>query len=143
MHALIKIAQNIDIFVCDFVDSMKVAQQEFYDSIVTHMLENPTFNDFNAIETLTNNLPMDWFDNLNGSEDDVYLAFLFFDHKYLIYYTSEDGSTSPQPITKEAFKRVVNKVKEECEGTARGLMFELEKCFLEHEVMIAFGVIYP
>jgi hypothetical protein len=68
---------------------------------------------------------------------------LFFDHKYPIYYTGENGFASPQPITKEAFKRVVNKVKEECEGAARKLMFELEKCFLEHEVMIIFDVIYP
>jgi hypothetical protein len=72
---------------------------------------------------------MDWFSNLNGGEDDVYLAFLFFHHKYYVYYTSEDGFASPQPITMDAFRQVVNKVKEECEGIARGLMFELEKCF--------------
>jgi hypothetical protein len=40
--ALIKIAQNIDIFVCDFADFMKVAQQEFYSSIVAHMLSLKT-----------------------------------------------------------------------------------------------------
>jgi hypothetical protein len=108
----------------------------FYESSPTRVLqlycdpyvkfEDPTFNDFNAIETLTNNLPMDWFSNLNGNEDDVYLAFLFSDHKYHVYYTSEDGSASPQLITKEAFKRVVSKVKEECEGATRGLMSKLE-----------------
>jgi hypothetical protein len=86
---------------------------------------------------------MDWFSNLNGSEDDVYLAFLFFHHKYYVYYTSEDGSASLQPVTMDAFRRVVDKVKEECEGIARVLMSELEKCFLEHEVMTTLGVIYP
>ncbi len=40
--ALIKIAQNINIFVCDFADFMKVAQQEFYNSIVAHMLSLKT-----------------------------------------------------------------------------------------------------
>jgi hypothetical protein len=54
---------------------------------------------------------MDWFSNLNGNEDDVYLAFLFFANKYHVYYIGEDGSIGPQPITKEAFKGVVNKVK--------------------------------
>jgi hypothetical protein len=73
--------------------------------------EDPTFHDFNAIETLTNNLPMDWYSNLTGNEDDVYLAFLFSDHKYHVYYIGEDGFAGPQPITKEAFKQFVNKVK--------------------------------
>jgi hypothetical protein len=81
VRALIKIALNIDIFVCDFVDF------NFCESSPTRALwlycdlyvkfEDPTFNDFNAIKTLTNNLLMDWFSNLNGSEDDVYLAFCF------------------------------------------------------------------
>jgi hypothetical protein len=52
---------------------MKVAHQElyhlyddiygFYDPYVK--FENPTFDNFNAIQTLTNNnLPMDWFSTL-------------------------------------------------------------------------------
>jgi hypothetical protein len=87
--------------------------------------ENPAFDNFNAIETLTtNNLPIDWFSNLNGSEDVVYLALLVFGHKYLIYYTSENGFASLQPLTKEAFRQVVTKVKEECEGATWGLMSE-------------------
>ncbi len=58
-----------------------MAQQKFYrfyyDPYVK--FEDPTFNDFNAIETLTNNnLPMDWFFDLNGGEDVIYLAFLVF-----------------------------------------------------------------
>jgi hypothetical protein len=86
----------------------------FYESSPTRTLwlycdpyvkfEDPTFDDFNAIKTLTNNLLMDWFSNLNGSEDDVYLAFYIFNHKYHVYYTNGHGSAGPQPITKEAFK---------------------------------------
>jgi hypothetical protein len=30
VHALIKVAQGRDIFVCDFVEAVKIAQQEFY-----------------------------------------------------------------------------------------------------------------
>jgi hypothetical protein len=46
------------------VDFVKVTQQKLYqfyhDPYVK--FEDPTFNNFDAIETLTNNnLPMDWF----------------------------------------------------------------------------------
>jgi hypothetical protein len=61
---------------------------------------------------------MDWFVDLNGGEDVDYLAFLFPSHKYPIYYIGEDGFTCSQLVTKEAFRQVVNKVKEECEGVA-------------------------
>jgi hypothetical protein len=128
------------------VDFVKVAQQKFYrfycDPYVK--FEDPTFKDFNAIENLTNNnLPMDWFSDLNDGDDVVYLAFLFFGHKYLIYYIGEDGFVGPQLITKEAFGQVVSKLKKECEKVTWGLMFELEKHFLGHEVMTILGVIYP
>jgi hypothetical protein len=86
---------------------------------------------------------MDWFSNLNGGEDVIYPVFLSFGHKYPIYNIGEDGYVGLQPITKEAFRRVVSKLKEECEGAARGLMFELEKHFPGYEVMIVLGVIYP
>jgi hypothetical protein len=35
----------------------------------------------------------------------------------------------------------VTKVKNECEGATWGLVSKLEQCFLEHQVMIALGVI--
>jgi hypothetical protein len=38
---------------------------------------------------------------------------------------------------------VVSKVKEECEGAAQSLVLELEKRFTKHEMMTAFGVVYP
>jgi len=86
------------------------------------------FDDFNAIETLTNsNLPMEWFFDLNGRKD--YLAFSFVGHKYPIYLSSDDGVGGPQPITKLALSRVVNKVKDECEGAIWGLVSKLEKQF--------------
>jgi len=46
VHALIKIAQNKNIFVCNFVDSMN-----FIGSIVTHMLSLKT-------QHLTNSMPL-------------------------------------------------------------------------------------
>lgn len=37
----------------------------------------------------------------------------------------------------------MRKMKDECQGVANGLIQELEKLFLEHEIMIVLGVIYP
>ncbi len=56
MHLLIKVTQKKDVFVFDFVDFVKVAQQKLYrfyhDLIVKY--ESPNFEDFNSIEVLTN-----------------------------------------------------------------------------------------
>jgi hypothetical protein len=99
------------------VDFVKVAQQKFYrfyyDPYVK--FEDPTFNDFNAIETSTT---CQWigFLTLMVVKMLFTLPFCFFGHKYPIYYIGEDGSASSQPITKEAFGQVVNKLEEECEG---------------------------
>jgi hypothetical protein len=61
VHVLIKVTKNIDVFVCDFVESIKVAQQKlyklYYDLITKY--GGPNFEDFNSIEVLTNeNLPL-------------------------------------------------------------------------------------
>jgi len=64
VHALIKVTQNRDVFVCDFVEVVKVAQQEpykFYCDLYTKF-EDLAFEDLNAIGTLTDSkLPMEQF----------------------------------------------------------------------------------
>jgi hypothetical protein len=88
--------------------------------------EDPTFDDFNVIEALTNsNLSMEWFSDLNGKED--YLAFSFVSHKYHVYYNNDDGIGDLQLPTRIAFNQINNKVKDECKGATQGLVFELEK----------------
>jgi hypothetical protein len=56
VHVLIKITQNEVVFVCDFVESIKVAQQKlyrlYYDLIAKY--EGPNFEYFNSIKVLTN-----------------------------------------------------------------------------------------
>ncbi len=64
--------------MCDFVESVKQSQQELYMLYCDPYtrFDNLAFNDFNAIETLSNDaLPMSWFFDLNGQEDAMYLAF--------------------------------------------------------------------
>jgi hypothetical protein len=121
IHKLIKIAQGQDVFVCNLVEVVKLAQLELY-RLYCHSFtkfEDATFDDFNAIENLTNaTMPMQWFSNLNGGEDAKYLAFFFFRHKYPVYSSCIEVATTFQPITKVVFNMVMNKVKEECEGAA-------------------------
>jgi hypothetical protein len=142
VHALIKVAQIKDVFVCNFVEVVKVTQQEFYRLYCDPYakFEDPTFDNFNVIESLTNFNLLEWSSNFNGGKD--YLVFSFVGHKYLVYLSSDDGVGGLQPITKLALSWVINNVKEECEGVAWGLVSELEKQFLNHEVMIVLGVFY-
>lgn len=53
-----------------------------------------------------------------------------------------DGGGKKQPITKDVFNQAINKVKDECEGAFRGFILKFERCFPQHEMMIALGVIY-
>lgn len=77
VHNLIKVAQIKNVFVCNFVEIVKVAQQEFYSfySDPYAKFEDPTSNIFNVIETLTNSNLMEWFSDFNGGKD--YLVFSF------------------------------------------------------------------
>jgi hypothetical protein len=56
VHALIKIAKSKDVFMCDFVEFVKLAQHElywFYCDLYAKY-ENLAFDEFNSIQTLTN-----------------------------------------------------------------------------------------
>ncbi len=107
VHMLIKIVQGRDIFVCDFVESIKQAQQDLYKLYCDPYtkFDEPAIDDFNVIETLTNDaLPMSCFFDLNGLEDTMYLAFSFTRHKYLLHQHKLSNVKKLQPVTKEVFR---------------------------------------
>jgi hypothetical protein len=56
----IKIAQGKNVFVCDFVESVKQAQQKLYMSYCDFYtrFDDPTFDDFNAIEMFINDVSL-------------------------------------------------------------------------------------
>ncbi len=61
MHILIKFAQSCNLFVCDFIDVMKIYQLELYRlySDPYNKLYDFAFDELKALETFTNkNLPM-------------------------------------------------------------------------------------
>jgi len=93
------------------MEAMKGAQQNlyllYYDPCAK--FEDPTFDDFNAIEIFTNsNHLMEWFSNFNDKED--YMAFSFASHKYHVYYNSDDGVGDPQHVTRITFSQIINKL---------------------------------
>jgi type VI protein secretion system component VasK len=127
VHTLIKIVQGKDVFVCDFVESVKQAQQKLYKLYCDPYtrFNDQTFDDFNAIETLTNDaLPMNCFSKLNSLEDAMYLAFSFVRHKYPLYQHKLFNVQNFQLVTKEVFK--LDKVKQQCEGVVNSLIKKLK-----------------
>ncbi len=63
-------------FVCDFIDTMKVCQLDLYNLYFDPCtnFDNPTFDEFKAFEPLTsNNLSMSWCEDLNGEEVDCFI----------------------------------------------------------------------
>jgi hypothetical protein len=72
VHKLIKIAQGQDVFVCNLVEAMKLAQLELY-KLYCHFFtkfQDVAFDDFYAIGNLTNvTTLMLWFCNLNDGKD--------------------------------------------------------------------------
>jgi hypothetical protein len=92
------------------------------------MYEDPSFEDFNLIEALTNeHFPLSWYLDLNVREDSIYLAFSFANCKYPIYQSYVHGLREKQLVTKDVFYYAINKVKEECEGVNHGLIDELHQ----------------
>jgi hypothetical protein len=53
----IKIAQGKNVFMCDFVENIKLTQHEFYMLYCDPhtIFDDPTFDDFNAIKNIINN----------------------------------------------------------------------------------------
>ncbi len=84
VYTLIKFAQFCTVFVCDFIDAMKIYQLDFYRlyNDPYNKFDDPTFNELKVFETFTNNkLPMSWCADINGEEAD-YLIIEFFGSKY-------------------------------------------------------------
>jgi hypothetical protein len=87
-------------------------------------------------------LPMNWFFDLNGLKDTMYLTFFFVRHKYLLYHHRLSSVKELYLVTREVFKLVVDNVKQYCEGVAKYLIKELEQCFIEHHVMTTLNMVY-
>jgi hypothetical protein len=131
--------------MCDFVEFVKLAQLDLYRLYYNlyAKYEDPTFDEFNSIQALTNHtFPLSLFFYLNSGNDVYTLCFHLLPISTLLPF-HVDGGGKKQLVTKDVFNQAINKVKDECEGAFQGFILKLEHCFPQHEVMIALGVIYP
>ncbi len=86
VYTLIKFAHFRNIFVCDFIDVMKICQLELYwfYNDPYNKFDDLTFNELKALETFTNKkLPMNCCVDLNGEEAD-YLIIEFSNFRYSV-----------------------------------------------------------
>ncbi len=73
MQTLIKLAQSYDVFVCYFIDGVKVCQLDFYHLYFESYtkFDDVTFDEFKALESLiSKNLLMSWCEDLNDEKAD-------------------------------------------------------------------------
>jgi len=86
MHTLIKLTQSHDVFICDFIDMVKVCLLDLYNLYFDPCtkFDDPTFDEFKAFEPLTSkNLLMSWCEYLSGEEVDC-LIIEFFSAKFFV-----------------------------------------------------------
>ncbi len=111
------------------MEGVKLAQHKLYKLYCDPYIrfDDPTFDDFNAIEILTNDvLPMSWFSDVNGGEDVVYLAFSFAGHKYHVHQHDLFSVRKLHLIMRKFFKLAMDKVKQQCDRAPQGFINELE-----------------
>ncbi len=76
MHTLIKLAQSHDVFICDFIDVVKVCQLELYCLYFDPYtrFDDPPFDELKVFESFTNKkLLMNWCKDLNDNEADCFI----------------------------------------------------------------------
>ncbi len=81
VHVLIKMRQFHDVFICHFIDAMKVCQLELYQCYVKPYtkFDNPTFDELHVLESFNNkNFLMNWCTNLNRKLDCLIIEFASF-----------------------------------------------------------------
>ncbi len=81
VHVLIKMPQFHDVFICDFIDAMKVCQLELYQCSIKPYtkFDNPTFDELNVLESFDKkNFPMNQCANLNIILDYLIIEFASF-----------------------------------------------------------------
>jgi len=117
VHTLIKLTQSHDVFICDFVNTVKVCQLDlyyFYFDPYTKF-EDLAFDELKTLESLTSkNLPMSWCEDMNCEEVDCLInefvgAKFFVNQHYL-------ATSAPKLVLKLDFPLVMAHVKSSCEN---------------------------
>lgn len=113
VNSLIKAAQARDMFVCDYVEAVRMCQADILRDYVDPetRFDKLYFQHFcDIIEDYTHTVSHQWMTDLNtGSET---LSFRIGDHPYAMHWVNEEGRK--QTVRKEDFAKVIEKVRSEC-----------------------------
>jgi len=125
---LIKFAQGQDVFICNFVDTIKLVHKRlfklYYDILLIMKIH------FNFLFILSNDtFPMNWFSNFNGGKEEMYLAFLFVGGKYTTWQTINMVLLVLNLLPKMLSRRLPPKWMMNVKKVIWHLVVELEWCF--------------
>jgi hypothetical protein len=113
-------AQSRDVFMCDFINAMKMCQLEIYWFYKDpyNKFDDLAFDELSAFETFNNkNLPMSWEVDLNGEEADC-LVIEFSSSKYFMNQHCLVTS-DVKLVLRPDFPKVLAHVKSYCDNSIK------------------------
>ncbi len=142
VNALMKFAHDKDVFVCDCIAVVKICQADLYKMYIdpTISFRPKFFLEFiDVVANTSQRITQDWVINLNDGIEHV--AFHIIGQFHMVHYV--DSLTSIHfAIIWEGFDQAITFVKVQCTVICDLLVIELERRFLDHELMNALGIIY-
>lgn len=144
VHSVIKVVQKREVFICDFIESLKLCEVESFRMYVDEDQKFTNLGFINCFRDLVafhnNSLLLMWFTGDMYEED--YLAF-FFGGKKVMIHMKDVANNNFFFVHRADFVRMVDVVNKECTDAAEGLISELKRRFPSHDIMNALGIVYP
>jgi hypothetical protein len=143
VQSLIKFAQAGNVFISDFIATVKICQAELYmmycDSASSFQpLHFPLFTDI--VEDHSYTLSQEWVTDLNDGAES--LGFRIHGHTYNAHVV-DSVIGERKPVSREGFAAVVTSVKGQCAAVAELLISQLDRRFPNCEIMEALEIVFP
>jgi L-rhamnose mutarotase len=142
VHALIKFAQGRDIFICDFVAVAKLCQADFY-MMYSYRSSNYQHDHFqvfsNVVENSFATITHDWVIHLNNGTQTLF--FHMAGHSYVAHIVIM-LIRAKQFVCKAIFETSIMQMKGQCFVTANMFIIELNRHFVDFELINALGIVY-
>jgi len=142
VNVLMKFAYAKDVFMCDCIVVVKIYQADLYkmyiDPTTSFWLENfPKFTD--VVVSTYCRIIQDWMIHLN--DETKHLVFHIIGQFQMVHCV-DSLSGIHFVVTREGFDQIITFVKVQCIIACDLLVIELERRFLDHELMNVLGIIY-
>jgi hypothetical protein len=147
VHTLIKYVQRRDVFICEFNDVVKANEAKLHQLYVDPFCkcDNSTFNEFTTIcEHRSELLALIWVSHEFDADLYLlpYLAFNIVSHNYILHNRGGSNGAYVYVNMSDQFA-MIESVKVACLKAATTLCVELFRKFLNLEIMLALGIMYP